>query len=102
MLQIAIGRRIFDTDEVLSDSEWLSFQQTVEELVQTETGSLANTKALGVSSFEGVAEETCLFVWFDVDSLNRYTRLGLAELATDFSQFSIAVTFGNTEFVEGV
>lgn len=102
MLQIAIGRRIFDTGHHLSDSEWLAFQQTVEELVQTETGSLANTKALGVSEFLGQSEDTCLFVWFEVDSLNRFTRGLLADVVTEFQQFSIALTFGETEFLEGV
>lgn len=101
MLQIAIGRRIFDTDNVLDTSDWLLFQQLTEEAVQTQGETLADTRAVGVSNFEGKAEDTCIFVWFNCSWLAPETVKALALLATEFSQFSIAVTYGNTEFIKG-
>lgn len=102
MLQVAIGRRIFDTDQNLSDLSWLAFQQDVEESLQARWGKLADTKALGVSSFDGVAEDTCIFVWFDVNTIDYIVESTLSMIATRYSQYSIAVTVGETTFIEGV
>jgi len=101
MLQIAIGRRIFDTDDVLTDNEWLDFQSGVEEIVQSQGETLADTRAVGVSNFEGMAEETCLFVWFNTESVTQETRRKLAYVASAYRQYSIAITSGNTVFIKG-
>ena len=53
------------------------------------------------SDFEGVAEETCLFVWFDTESVTQETRRKLAYVASAYRQYSIAITSGNTVFIKG-
>ena len=82
------------------DEVWLLFQQRVEEFVMYSTGSgIADTKANGVSNWENVSEDTCIFVWFDITSLSEKALDGLATIAKQYGQDAIAVTFGETQFV---
>jgi hypothetical protein len=98
MLQIAIGRNI--GSEPMSDNLWLWFQQTVEETVMIHTlKGIADTKANGVSNWENVSEDTCIFVWFDLESLPEVVYEELATIAKQYEQDAIAVTFGETKFV---
>lgn len=103
MLQIAIGRNVptkLFGDIPMDDENWLLFQQMVEESVMANTlKGIADTKANGVSNWQGVAEETCLFVWFDIESLSEKAYDDLADIAKRYAQDAIAVTFGETKFV---
>lgn len=100
MLQIAIGRNMNDTGLPMNESLWLRFEREVITVVNGWTGQYApNTIAYGKSSWQGVAEETCLLVWFDVESLPSGALFGLKNIASQYWQDAIAVTFGNTEFV---
>ena len=99
MLQISIGRNI-GKSLPLVDSEWLLFQQAVEEAVMVHTlKGIADTKANGVSHWQGVSEDTCIFVWFDLESLPEVVYEELATIAKQYEQDAIAVTFGETKFV---
>lgn len=102
MLQIAIGRRIFDTDDFLDDDSWLDFQSGIEKVVRDEHWISPNTRALGQSEFEGKSEETYVLVYFDCSWLSPETVRSFRILASAYQQFSIAVTFGETNFVKGL
>ena len=103
MLQIAIGRVLYETGEDMTESMWLDFQSSVEELICLDhAGSFADTKALGYSHYESVREETCIFVWFFAEPLTFETDRKLSILAKAFGQDAVAVTVGNTKFVKGV
>lgn len=103
MLQIAIGRNVptkLFGDIPMSDENWLLFQQAVEEIVMVCTlKGVADTKANGVSNWQGVSEDTCIFVWFDLDSLPSVVYEELSDIAKQYGQDAIAVTFGETKFI---
>jgi hypothetical protein len=99
MLQISIGRNI-GKSLPLVESEWLLFQQAVEEAVMVHTlKGIADTKANGVSHWQGVSEDTCIFVWFDIEALPLSLKFELKNIAKQYGQDAIAVTFGETEFI---
>lgn len=105
MLQIAIGRNV-PTKLVGGESlpmleeHWIDFQKKVEASVaRNATGTVANTKAYGVSEWDGEPEDTCIFVWFAVESLPSVVYEELATIAKQYGQDAIAVTFGETKFV---
>lgn len=103
MLQISIGRNIptkLFGGVPMSDKVWLQFQQNVEDFLMLHTTQrLADTKANGVSHWNGESEETCLFVWFDTKTLPKVAYEGIRTIAKQYGQEAIAVTFGNTELV---
>lgn len=81
---------------VLSESDWLDYQAGVESIFRD---GMAQTRALGVSVWDGVQEDTCVFQWFNASRPTEDELAQLRKLADDYGQESIAVTYAKPKFI---
>lgn len=101
MLYVALGRNVDDKPMALD--RWEEFQGRVVSAIYTETFVDPDTKAYGNSRYGSMREETCVMVWFDVNSkLSALTVEYLRLIAVEFGQESIAWSVSAPEFVEGI
>lgn len=99
MLYIAIGRNAGKFP--MTTEDWGNFQYQVRGAISSSYGS-PDTVAHGVSSYEDMPEDTCVFVWFDVNDLSAHLEIRLGAIAKYFGQDSIAWSVSETRFTSGV
>ena len=80
----------------LSDTDWLDFQISVESIFPS---GMANTRALGDSIWDGDVEETAIFQFFNAPKLTEEQTQLLRDLATEYGQEAIAVTYAAPKFI---
>lgn len=80
----------------LSENDWLDFQIGVESIFPS---GMANTRALGDSIWDGDVEETAIFQFFDAPKLTDEQVKQLRNLALEYGQDAIAVTYAKPTFV---
>lgn len=104
MLYVALGRNRGDVSNMrLSDVDWALFVSDVVETVRlSERVGLPDTTAFGESSFGGVPEETCVLVWFDVNTFSGALDEALGVVAKHYGQKSIAYSVSETFFAQGI
>lgn len=109
MLYVAIGRNV--GDKPMSGRDWELFRAEVIRAVREGSGGRIlpnpNTIAFGHSEWNGVSEETAVFVWFDYPTvagigLDNIVVQKLKKIAKHFGQEAIAYTISETQFVEGL
>lgn len=81
---------------LLSEVDWLKFQEGVETIFRD---GMANTRAVGVSIWRGDVEETCVLQWFNADKPTVHELNLLRELANEYGQESVAVTYAEPTFI---
>lgn len=100
MLYVSIGRNVGDTP--MTQIRWAFFVEAVTSAMSLyEDLPSPDTVAHGVSNWDGMEEDTAVFVWFEKHSgLRENTVLKLAEIAKEYGQEAIAYTVAPTSFVE--
>lgn len=116
-LTIAIGRNVpnkrvmtvksgvnttFDAYQgvwILSERDWLDFQIGVESIFPS---GMANTRALGDSIWDGDVEETAIFQFFNAPKLTEEQTQLLRDLAMEYGQEAIAVTYTPPKFIYSI
>ena len=98
-LTISIGRNMGAS--VMSLCDWRAFCGMLETFREGYNVG-PDTVATGVSSFNGVEEETAVFQWFDAEPLTPTERVYLAFIAGKFFQESIAASYSTPEFIEAI
>ena len=81
---------------MLDELDWLSFQESVESIFRN---GKAETRALGVSVWDSVEEDTCVFQWFNAPLPTESELAELRKLADKYGQESIAVTYAAPKFI---
>lgn len=101
MLYVSIGRNVGEVP--MSDDKWAEFQNEVADCIEREVYVSPDTIAHGNSRYGSMREETCVMVWFDVNShLFDVTLMELEEVAVKYGQECIAWSVSMTEFIDGV
>ena len=98
---VSIGRRAHAAQAPLDAIDWASFRDVVAVLLtETVDGVLHVDDASSTGEWEGVPEDSATFV-AEVPAHSVGTvRAGLRLLARTYGQKAIALTFGQTEFIQ--
>ena len=94
---VSIGRGVGDEAE-LSENDWYRFIADLQSVV-ADAGYITFFTGEGDGVYEGT-EEVSFTVIFGGDGWRGTLRLDLAELALEYNQVSIALPWGETEFVQ--
>jgi hypothetical protein len=94
VLYISFGRNVGQYP--MSDRQWGKFQVAVRDLVRDGVRAIEpDTVTFGTANWggieEGIEEENCVMVWFDINAgLTQSAQNRLSEIADDFGQEAIA------------
>lgn len=94
---IGFGRNIGSTPDKLTDEEWSSFRDDVLRAVH-ESGGEVIFVGTGDGIWQGVREEAACVVFLGGNASSLLDRL--STLAIRYRQDSIAITEGETEFIQ--
>ena len=81
----------------LTEKAWLDFQIEIDEHLYGK--SLADTRALGVSIYDGIGEDTAVFQWFNAAKPTDGQLNVIREIYSRYGQECVAVTYAAPKFI---